>query len=81
MTVPQDQQAQALPHDRYGHGHSTAAWTATGLVIFGSLIMCLAIVFPTLWVFIVGAVIAAASIPVSMLLTAMGLGSNHRNTR
>jgi hypothetical protein len=39
------------------------------------------VVFPTLWIFIVGAVVAVVSIPASMLLTAMGLGSQHRNTR
>ena len=81
MTVPHDQHAQTLPHDPYGHGHSTAAWTATGLVIVGAFIMCMAVVFPTLWLFIVGAVVAVLAIPASMLMTAMGLGSNHRNTR
>jgi hypothetical protein len=81
MTGTQEQHAQTLPHDPYGHGHSVAAWTAAALVIVGSLIMSLAIVFPALWAFIVGAVVAGLSIPASMMLTAMGLGSRHRNTR
>ena len=81
MTGTQENPSRSLPHDPYGHGHSIAAWTASGLVIAGALIMCLAVVFPTLWVFIVGGVIAVLSIPVSMLLTAMGLGSNNRNIR
>jgi hypothetical protein len=81
MTNTQDQHAQTLPHDPYGHGHSVAAWTAAGLVIFGSLLMSIAVVRPTLWLFIVGAVLAVLSMPVSMVLTAMGLGSQHGNTR
>jgi hypothetical protein len=81
MTQTQDKRTESLPHDPYGHGHSVAAWTATGLVCLGSLIMSLAVIFPTLWLFIVGAVVAVLSVPASMLLTAMGLGSEHRNTR
>ena len=80
-STPEQHSQQTLPHDPYGHGHSIAAWTAAGLVIVGSLIMSISIIFPTLWAFIVGAALAVISIPASMLLNAMGLGSSHRNTR
>jgi hypothetical protein len=81
MTETQDKRTESLPHDPYGHGHSVAAWTATALVCLGSLIMSVAVIIATVWIFVVGAVVAVLSVPASMLLTAMGLGSQHRNTR
>ena len=41
MTGTQENPSRSLPHDPYGHGHSIAAWTASGLVIAGALLMAL----------------------------------------
>jgi hypothetical protein len=61
--------------EQYGHGHSTAAWVAVGVVILGSLIVSLAVVFGVLWLGIVGAVVTVAGGLLGKLLTAMGFGA------
>jgi hypothetical protein len=61
--------------DPYGHGHSAAAWVAVFVVMIGSLIACLAVVFGLLWLGIVGGVIALAGGPIGKLLGAMGFGA------
>ena len=61
--------------DPYGHGHSAAAWAAVGVVILGSLIVSLAVVFGLLWLGIVGGVVAAVGGLLGKLLGAMGFGA------
>jgi hypothetical protein len=41
------------------HGNTVAAWTTVGLLMVASLIMCIAVAITTLWLFIVGMVVAA----------------------
>ena len=73
--------AEAVEHDPYGHGHSVAAWVAVSVVMIGALIMSLAVVWPTLWLFVVGAVVALAGGPIGKILSVMGLGAQGRSTR
>ena len=61
--------------DPYGHGHSLAAWVAVFVVMAGSLVLSLAVVFGLLWLGIVGAVITAFGGVVGKLLGAMGFGT------
>ncbi len=69
-----DGQAQHVEGDHVSHGSSPAAWTAVGLVALGSLIMCVAVVVTTVWLFVVGAVVAVAGAGAGKLLSAMGFG-------
>jgi hypothetical protein len=66
-----------LPHDPYGHGNSVAAWTAVGVIMFGALLMSIAVAigFGAIWLFVVGAVVAALGPLVGKMLSAMGFGS------
>ena len=61
--------------DPYGHGHSLAAWVAVFVVMAGSLVLSLAVVFGLLWLGIVGAVITALGGVAGKLLGAMGFGA------
>src|SRR5690349_14408739 len=61
--------------DPFGHGHSTAAWTAVFIVMLGSLVMCISVVVGLLWLGIVGAVIVVAGGVAGKLLGAMGFGA------
>ena len=42
------------------HGHSVAAWTGVAVILVGTAVMSLAVVFPSVLWFVVGAVIALA---------------------
>lgn len=59
------------------HGHSTAAWAAVGTVMLGFLVMSVAVVLTTLWLFVVGAVITAGGGLLGKVLGAMGFGAEH----
>lgn len=61
-------------HDDH-HGHSVAAWTAVAIVLVGSLVMSFAVVFTSVWLFVVGAVIAVAGGVAGKVLSAMGFGA------
>jgi len=57
-----------------GHGNSVAAWTAVVVILVGTLVAALAVVYRSLWAFVVGAVIVALGAVVGKLLSAMGFG-------
>ena len=61
--------------DPYGHGHSAAAWIAVLVVMLGSLVISLAVVFGELWLGIVGGVVTAAGGLLGRVLGAMGFGT------
>ena len=61
-----------------GHGSSPAAWTAVGVIMLGALIMSVAVVVTTVWLFVVGAVVAVAGAALGKLLSAMGFGVSGR---
>lgn len=57
-----------------GHGHSVAAWTAVGVILVASLIMALAVVFPSVLWFVVGAVLAVVGGILGKVLAMAGYG-------
>jgi uncharacterized membrane protein len=62
-------------HDEHeSHGHSVAAWTAVVVILVGSVVMSLAVVFPSLTWFIVGAVIVVLGIVAGKVLAMAGYG-------
>ena len=60
------------------HGQSAASWTAVGLIMLGSLIMAIAVVITTVWLFVVGAVVVVAGAAAGKILSAMGFGVSGR---
>jgi len=65
--------------DAVGHGNSTAAWTAVGIIVLGGLISSLAVAFAQPWLFWVGVVVIAAGAISGKVLTAMGFGEQPHN--
>jgi uncharacterized membrane protein len=63
-------------HDN--HGQSLAAWTTVVVIMLGSLVMAIAVVFPSLAVFIVGAVVVVAGLVAGKVLSGMGFGVSGR---
>lgn len=60
--------------DEHGHGHSLAAWAGVTTCLVGFLILCLAVVFPSLVWGIIGGVVILASLVVSYALAKAGYG-------
>jgi hypothetical protein len=73
-----DGQAPHVEGDHTSHGSSPAAWTAVGLVMLGALIMSIAVVITTVWLFVVGAFVAVAGAVAGKMLAAMGFGVSGR---
>ena len=63
-------------HDN--HGQSTASWTAVGICMLGALIMAIAVVITTVWLFVVGAVVVLIGAITGKVLSAMGFGVSGR---
>ncbi|HEY6742005.1 MAG TPA: HGxxPAAW family protein [Lapillicoccus sp.] len=68
------------------HGHSTAAWTGVGIILVGSAIMALAVVFAWVGWFVVGAVVVVVGAIAGKVLAMAGYGDKastsqaaHRN--
>ncbi|MDQ2781402.1 HGxxPAAW family protein [Lapillicoccus sp.] len=57
------------------HGHSTAAWTAVAFIMAGSLVMSIAVVFPSVLGFVIGAVVVVIGIILGKVLSMAGYGS------
>ena len=62
------------------HGHSVAAWTAVIIIIVASAIMSLAVVFPNVWLFVGGAVLAVVGAVAGKVLSMAGYGVRGRDT-
>ncbi|MGI4896077.1 MAG: HGxxPAAW family protein [Janthinobacterium lividum] len=60
--------------DEHGHGHSVAAWAGVATCLAGFLILCLAVVFPSLLWGIIGGAVILASLVVSAALSRAGYG-------
>jgi hypothetical protein len=56
-------------------GHSVAAWTAVGIILLGSIIMSLAVVFPSRLWFVVGAVVVVVGAIAGKVLAMAGYGA------
>ncbi len=75
------QRGGTAPHvepDHDTHGQSTAAWTAVTVAIAGALVMSIAVVIASVWLFVVGAVLAVVGGISGKVLSAMGFGASGR---
>lgn len=61
-------------HPGGSHGHSVAAWVAVSVVALGCLVMSIAVLVTTLWIFIVGAVVVVLGGISGKVLHVMGFG-------
>jgi multisubunit Na+/H+ antiporter MnhG subunit len=61
------------------HGHSVAAWTAVIILIVAAAIMALAVLFPNVWLFVAGVVVAIVGVVAGKVLTMAGYGSAERD--
>ncbi len=78
---PGGRQGGEAPHvepDHDNHGQSPAAWTAVGIIMVGALVMAIAVVIGSVWLFVVGAVIAVLGAVSGRVLSAMGFGKSGR---
>lgn len=63
-----------------GHGNSPAAWVAAGIILVGSLVSSLAVVFAQVWLFWVGIVVIVGGLVAGKVLSAMGFGQQSAPT-
>jgi hypothetical protein len=70
----------AQQHADGGHGHSVAAWTSVGVILLGCLVMAVAVVVATIWLFVVGAVVVVVGAVLGKVLSAMGFGQKNEST-
>jgi|GEM_PF-344001 len=61
-----------------GHGNSVAAWTAVAIIMIAALVMSIAVVAGTTWLFVAGVVIAVLGLITGKVLATMGFGVNGR---
>jgi len=59
----------------HGHGHSTAAWTAVGILLVASFLICLAVVIVSWPLAIVGIVLAVVGVAAGKILAMAGFGA------
>lgn len=57
-----------------GHGNSVAAWTGVAVILLGSAICCLAVVWASILGFAAGAVVILLGVITWVVLTKMGHG-------
>ncbi len=61
------------------HGHSVAAWTAVTILIIASAIMAAAVLWPNVWLFVGGAVLAVVGVVAGKVLSMAGYGAAERD--
>lgn len=59
----------------HGHGHSTAAWTAVGIMLVASFLICLAVVVTSWPLAIVGIVLMVVGLAAGKVLAMAGFGA------
>jgi Family of unknown function (DUF6704) len=74
---PRHAHNHAVEHE--SHGHSVAAWSAVTIILVGALVMALAVVFPSVLLFVVGALVAVTGVVVGKLLAMAGYGGKSRS--
>ena len=62
------------------HGHTTAAWTTTVVVLVGAVVAALGLIVSLVWLFWVGMGVALGGIVVGLVLRAAGYGQGGRHT-
>jgi hypothetical protein len=68
---------QVEPHHS-AHGQSTASWTCVSIIMVGALVMAVAVIIATVWLFVVGAVVVVLGVISGKVLAAMGFGVSGR---
>jgi hypothetical protein len=63
------------------HGHTTAAWTTTFLVIAGFLLAALGMMLTVTWLFWAGVVVTLLGLVIGKVLQVMGFGQGGDKTR
>ena len=71
---------QKFEHGPEDHGHSFAAWVAVGILLVATLVMSLAVVFPSVLWFVIGAVIAVIGVATGKVLSMAGYGAPKAGT-
>jgi hypothetical protein len=61
------------------HGHSVAAWTAVTICIIAGAIMSVAVIWPNVWLFVGGAVLAVVGVVAGKVLSMAGYGAAQRD--
>jgi len=61
------------------HGHSVAAWTAVTIIIIAAAIMAVAVIWPNVWLFVGGAVLAVVGAVAGKVLSMAGYGAAQRD--
>jgi hypothetical protein len=64
-------------HDN--HGHSVAAWTAVTICIIAAAVMSVAVLFPNVWLFVGGVVLAVVGVIAGKVLSMAGYGAASRD--
>ncbi|MHB1472741.1 MAG: HGxxPAAW family protein [Dermatophilaceae bacterium] len=59
----------------HGHGQSTAAWTAVGILLVASFLVCLTVVVASWPLAIVGIVLAVVGLATGKILAMAGFGA------
>ena len=61
-------------HDDDGHGNSVAAWVMVGILLVASAVMSLAVMFPSVPLFIGGVVLGIVGLVAGKVLALAGYG-------
>lgn len=62
------------------HGHTSAAWATTVIVLVGSTAAALGLVFATMWVFWAGMAVALLGVVVGKVMQVLGYGQGGKHT-
>ncbi|WP_454048448.1 HGxxPAAW family protein [Cellulomonas sp. Marseille-Q8402] len=62
------------------HGHTTAAWTTTVVVLIGSVAGALGLIFALMWLFWAGLGVALLGVVVGVVLRQLGYGQGGKHT-
>src|SRR3954454_12958177 len=68
-------EAHEAPEEHDSEGRSVAAWTAVAIILVGCVVMSLAVVFPSVLWFVVGAVVVVAGAITGKVLAMAGYGA------
>jgi hypothetical protein len=62
------------------HGHTTAAWSTTVIVLVGSTVGALGLILGLMWMFWAGIAVALAGVVVGVVLRQLGHGQGGKHT-
>jgi hypothetical protein len=70
--------AEQVPQQHEAHGQSIASWTCVSIIMLGALVMAVAVILTSVWLFVVGAVVVVLGAISGKVLSAMGFGVSGR---